>query len=436
MRIKSWGVRLNATNFLIFLIFVAIVILRNPVYLQFPNFYAEDGVVFFKDSYSKGFLSLFETFNGYPLVGIRIISLLGTSLSLFPFLHNLLLVAILFSLLSYIFWALLAFLTVRELRNFVDRFWAYLGGFLVLLIPLSGWNYAILGTIGNLKFGFLYLAFLLMVERLHRNDWTKSNKSLLMICVLTNPMSAIFLPFFYFSKQKPLISKSATDYMFGIFTIIVGMVIYVNSRTYILPKEYVSGYWSFWDFTKVVTGRTFIFPLTSSLYSENFLIITVLTLLVTVVALNNLSSPNRIFIITSLLCAVFVSSFILFSRQGLIVFYSPATNPGPAQFFYPQNMIVMFCFVIIAESIARRFYRGLVPYKIAPVILFSLYIWGNYQGIGFGGVGPNAAWQKSFNSIDKNTAEACKGEIKNLVEIEILPGMPWKLTLPKSVVCQ
>jgi hypothetical protein len=86
--------RRNALNSTIFLIFIAIAVVRNPVYLQFPNFYAEDGVVFFKDSYSHGFLSIFQTFNGYPLLGIRIISLLGTSLSLFPFLHNLVLVAI------------------------------------------------------------------------------------------------------------------------------------------------------------------------------------------------------------------------------------------------------------------------------------------------------------------------------------------------------
>jgi hypothetical protein len=436
MRAAGWDMSRNVSNIAIFLIFLAIAVLRNPVYLLFPNFYAEDGTVFFKDSYSHGFLSLFETFNGYPILGIRLISLLGTSISLFPFFHNLVLVAIMFSLLSYIFWALLAFLTVRELRHFVETSWAYLGGFLVLLMPLSGWNYAILGTLGNLKFGFLYLAFLLMVERLHKNNWTKSNKFIFVICVLTNPTSAIFLPFFYLSRKKLVISKSAMDYLFGSLTIIVVVLIYVNSRKYILPKEYVSGNWTFWNFLKVVTGQTFIFPLNSSLYSKNSLLIGLLALLVTLVAFSKLSPISRLFIISSFLCAMFLSSFILFNRQGLILFYSSPTNPGPAQFFYPQNMIVIFCFVIIAESIMSSIGRSFVLYKMAPVFFFCLYIWGNYPGIGFGGLGPNAAWQKSFSSIEKNTDKACKGAIENLVNIEIIPGVPWKLTLPENVICK
>ena len=435
MRIAGWDVRRNVSNIAIFLIFVAIAFVRNPVYLLFPNFYAEDGVVFFKDSYSLGFLSLFETFNGYPILGIRMISLLGTSISLFPFFHNLVSVAVMFSLLSYIFWALLAYLTVRELRNFVEIFWAYLGGFLVLLMPLSGWNYAILGALGNLKFGFLYLAFLLMVQRIHRKNWTRLNKSIFITCVLTNPTSAIFLPFFYFSKQKPSISKSVFDYLFGSFTIVLEILIYSNARKYVLPEEYVSGAWSFWDFTQVVIGRTFIFPISSSLYSEKYLYILILSFLLTLIALIKLSPLIRLFIFSSFFCAVSISIFVLFSRQGLIVFYSPPTNAGPPQFFYAQNMIIVFCFVILANSIARICCKGLIFEKITPVLVLFLFIWGNYVGIGFGGIGPSADWQKSFGSIGQNINEACKVSSGNLVEIEIIPGIPWKLSVPDRIVC-
>jgi hypothetical protein len=435
MRTAGWDMRRNVSNISIFLIFLAIAVSRNPVYLLFPNFYAEDGTVFFKDSYSHGFLSLFETFNGYPILGIRVISLLGTSISLFPFFHNLVLVAIMFSLLSYIFWALLAFLTVRELKHFVENSWAYLGGFLVLLMPLSGWNYAILGTLGNLKFGFLYLAFLLMVERLHRNNWTRSNKFIFLICVLTNPTSAVFLPFFYLSRKESVISKSAIDYLFGILTTIVGVLIYVNSRNYILPKEYVSGNWTFWDFTQVVIGRTFIFPISSSLYSEKYLLFFILSFLLTLMAFIKLPPLIRLLIFSSFLCAVSISIFVLFSRQGLIVFYSPPTNAGPPQFFYAQNMIVAFCFVILANSVTKMFFKGWVFEKITPALVLFLFIWGNYMGIGFGGIGPSSDWQKSFGSIGRNTSEACKISSGNSVEIEIIPGIPWKLSLPDRIVC-
>ena len=152
--------------FIIFsLIGAFIFFMRFPNNFYEPNFYAEDGSIFLLNIERYGFMgALLTTFNGYYVFGMYLLEGIGYVINLLTFGHFIDL-ARSFAITSYLFLGAVCALPILLFKNK----WGFLTTFLVFIlsvfIPMPGYDYAIIGTIGNLKFIFVYLAFLLMIYR-------------------------------------------------------------------------------------------------------------------------------------------------------------------------------------------------------------------------------------------------------------------------------
>jgi hypothetical protein len=343
-------------------------------------------------------------------------------------------VAIFTALISYLFWASLSMFTFFVLKNFVDRPLQYLGALLILLTPLSGWNYAILGTIGNLKFGFLYIAFLLMIKRITEYEWTRINKIIYICCIFTNPMAIIFLPGFLYSRESQF-TKKRMDLIIAFALVLVTIIIVRTAARYPLPDEYASGAWTSTQFLEVIIGRTVFFALAADFYQNlSTFIVGLLFLIVFATSLSR-NNRNRFYGIVAIGTAITASLILMFTRGGLNLFYNGYKDPGPAQFFYPQNMIIIFAFIILLGG--SNFYsKKQLRWKfVSSSFLLLLYLLFNMQGIGFNGIGVNGAWQTEKGSINQNLQKLCNSRESKEINIPIMPGEPWVMSMPRNEVC-
>jgi hypothetical protein len=435
-KLKSIGVtHKKVFSFLGFVSLMLGAALRYPVYWKVPNFYAEDGTVFFKSVDTSGLLSTFEPFNGYPIVGIRLLANLSYYLALYPKFGNLELVAVWTAILSYAFWALLSAFTYVTLKQYADVSIGILGALMVLCTPLNGWNYAILGTIGNLKFAFCYLAFLLMLLRLKTEIWTNTSKFLYLVCVLTNPIAIIFLPFFILTERLYGFKVKGQDFVFAILIGIASIAVFFSARRYPLPTNYKSGDWNFSSLLEVVLGRTFIFPFVADAYQKLSSLTVFLFCVIVSILILSFKNPHKFTILLSFFFSMLVTMILVITRGGISSFYSDFRDPGPAMFFYPQNMMVTTSTLMFlgGTKIFLKLSHN-VRYLLCGV-LFFVFIVLNIKGIGFNGMGVNGELQTSQGSIKENVTKICQQEGLEQINIPIMPGPPWYLTVSSSKVC-
>lgn len=426
----------NLATFLALLVmFFSIAVIRYPIYLSVPNFYAEDGTVFFQSSMDKGLFGILDPFNGYPILGIRLMSLIAYYLSFYPLIGNIQAVAIANAIVSMMFWSMLAVCTLFVLRRYVDRYLGILGSILIVLLPLNGWNYAILGTLGNMKFGFVYLSFLLWLSRCNSGKWTTANKLGYLICFLTNPISVIFLPFFLLTNKANVFAVKMKDFIYSVTILILAFVIIFSAQNHDLPKDYTSGKWSFSQMAEVLVLRTLFFQFSSGIYQffNVSLVLIVLTLLA--VAIIKLKSGHGNIAILGFFFSTVISIIILVTRGGLSSFYEDFKDPGPAQFFYPQNMIAMTSTVILfgGSNLYRNLNFNTRKLLVASVLLTHLIF--NFEGIGFLGKGVNGTWQAEQGSIRDNLKQLCVSHPSGIIDVPIMPGNPWVISIPREDVC-
>jgi hypothetical protein len=198
----------------IWLAWLAIILLAASIFaLRFPsvfhgtNFYAEDATEFVNRIYQEGYLSaLGQPFNGYLVlvqyalaaVAVGIQQIFGLPLYVLP---NI--IAVLSCLMLGAIVALPFVLFRRELGVSLSLLVVLFGAF----VPLHSSDYAVIGTIGNLKFAFLYAAFLLVLFRIHHpRERTKTyiTDVLLLLCIFTNPATVLVMPFVLWPYRKEL----------------------------------------------------------------------------------------------------------------------------------------------------------------------------------------------------------------------------------------
>jgi hypothetical protein len=139
---------------------------RFPNNFLSPNFYSEDGKVFAKNIIDNGFWQAIGTsFNGYYVWGIYLLEQAGIVVNKLLFGGAFTELPRSLALVSYGFLGLCASLPILLLRKYVAWPALVIMTLLILYVPLRGWDYSIIGTIGNLKFAFIYIAFVLLVYR-------------------------------------------------------------------------------------------------------------------------------------------------------------------------------------------------------------------------------------------------------------------------------
>lgn len=423
-----------------------IVFLRFPNNFMAPNFYGEDGSIYIINIQKNGFFhSIIAPFNGYFIVGLYLISGLGLAINGLFFSSNFADLPRSLSIISYIFIGFSITLPVLLFRKQLKVYWALVLVLLSAFVPLRQSDYAILGTIGNLKWLFLYIAFLLVVYR-YIHYKTKWNHLILidigiLICAYTNSTTYLlvpiaFIPYIFdtfkgFKKTSKLnfTQLSSLWSLFLLAVLLLPQLIYVKIHG--IPKivGYLDTPFNTSRAIEIFIGRSFEYGFTYGFYRPFTNLLAAVVFVAAAFFLyffyDKKYRPILLIGIYSVFCATLL--FVI-NRPGISDYFFGYKNGGPDQFFYVQNLIVYF--VVVAAFFSKSITK-MTKYLI--LLLLSVFIFANYPLSS--SAGRNDFMQKGRGDIYSNLEQQCQKPAE-LIILPIYPTAGWEMTLDKNLACK
>lgn len=374
--------------FLIFCVIGTLIFfLRFPNNFFEPNFYAEDGSIFMLNIEKYGFLkAFFTTFNGYYVFGIYLLEGAGYIIN-FLFSGGLIDLARSFALISYIFLGTICALPILLFRNRWGLSVALLIFLLSVFVPMPGYDYSIIGTIGNLKFIFVYLAFLLLIYR-HFASEDKLIKVIaidiiIAICAYTNVAVYLLMPFAVLkyirflnpkkNKLKKIIKLRSFQSLLLLGILLVPQIIVI--KIFGLPS--MAGYLDTpyqWNSTiNLFIFRPFLYPIFIGLtkYMTDILVVCLFCILSVFLWIS--IKKNRELLIFGYLTIFFITFLFVANRTGIGDLFTGYSSGGPDQFFYTQNLIICFLLGLSIPATLRHF-KKILSFKISYLIILILII--------------------------------------------------------------
>lgn len=432
--------------FVFALIAIASVIfaLRYKAAFSHPNFYAEDGSILIQNIFDKGFIEATLTgFNGYLIAGqyliadaaVFIYKIFGLELYLLP---------TVVAILSCIFLGLTVSLPYILFKKQLGTILALTAVAIGAFVPVPTFDYAIIGTIGNLKFLFLYWAFLFILYRnLHSKNVKKVIISDIMIflSIITYAPAVFLLPFALLPYKEDIKKifhrKLKIKALFTTYTVSL-LFISALSALYLLivflkgiPE--IPGYldtpytWSSTiEIIYRVTFYIFTYPMSLGMTKLGVLIILGIYLWWAIFKVKGDKLP---LVLGS--WAIFIATVSFVANRPGISIYFQGFGGTPDQFFYAQTLVFGFMTIwLIAQS--RAIKRNAV-YTIPITVIFLLCTihfgstWGASSN-GYAGLGT------SYQNITHACKEAKKNDKK--VTIQMYPTKHWVWSVDKKEACK
>lgn len=423
-----------------------ILYIRYPYAFTQANFYAEDGNNFAISIINDGYIiPLFKLFNGYLIffqyllldLAFMVNGIFGNGIVTLPKY---------IALVSYLAFSLACSLPWLLFRKKIGNILSVLLVLMLLFTPLGGSDYAVLGTIGNLKFLFMYIATLLIIYR-NDNQLVKDKSiklyfidGLIFMCVLTNILVLLLLPLglirykdkiLLMTKSKKLLKKYLTPELITLIVLIVvsfaySLLVYIKG----IPKfeGYLDGPIQFDGLVNALFRSSWygvLYPLYTSL---NIYCVIALLLIMPLVALWR---KYRFFSL-SIIWAILVASLgFIVNRPGVTEYMKVYNSDGgPGQFFYACTMIFIFGLVYI---LAPYFNNLRLAKKL--IILYAVFIYIIWAFPLAGSRGSSFETYSNLPTISESLSEAC---IKsgNKVNVSIYPSDAWSMTINRSIACR
>ena len=406
---------------------------------QIPNFYAEDGAVFVNHVIHKDFISsTLSGFNGYLVTGQYLLAELAVGIhkiSGLPFYELPKIIAIVSCLFLGATVSLPYILFRKQLGETLAIATVIVGAF----VPMPAYDYAIIGTIGNLKFAFLYWAFLLILYRQRIMGATKKLiivDLLLLLCVLTNVLTILLLPLILLSYKREAISflklkkirTVLSPHMIGLFILaaisfIYLLVIYFKQ----IPKlpGYLDTPYQLSATPKIlyrVTLYSWLHPVTSTFRD----VLTIgLVSLFSIYSLTN-RADRKVFIFGSWAILVATLGFVI-NRPGISDFFVKYVS-SPDQFFYTQSLIFIFmsCWVL------KKYFTNTLRHNLLLILITFLFVW--WAAPYSSSFGRNQAIYSNIDTAQQNVTAGCQIPGDNIIFI-IYPSVQWNWTVPRSIAC-
>lgn len=391
--------------------------IRFPNNFIEPNFYAEDGSIFLNNIHQHGFLSaVFTPFNGYFISGLYILEGLGYITNSIFFHGDFLDLAKSFAIISYVF---LGTICALPLLLFRRQFGIYALAIIFLLstfVPIPGFDYAIIGTISNLKFVFVYIAFLLLVYRhfIPDKNWVRFIivDLALLICAYTNVVVYLLLPFALLryvpqlrgKKFRQLFNDRSVQSLVGLGILLLPQVILIKLFGILPMPGYLDAPYRNEATVNLFIYRPYLFPILSSVDKSMSDILAILAFVASNVVLWFWLRQYRSIYIFGFLAIFLTTLLFVLHRTGVSELYLSYASGGPDQFFYTQNLI--FCFIFgVAVALAIRSLRNekfrVIMYGTLVTLILLFYIprAGTY--------GKNDFMQRTVKNIYVNAQTAC-----------------------------
>ncbi len=393
---------------------------RFPNNFHQPNFFGEEGYVWSNNVIHKGLLRSFgTTFNGYYIWGLYILEGIGFAINKVFFAGEFANLPRSFSIVSYSFLGFMVILPAILFRKSIRLPALVMIGLLIIFVPLRGWDYGVIGALGNMKFVFVYIAFLLLVYRHQLPEGSRKVyliDILLLICAYTNVTVYALIPFAalrYLPKLKhPSITKIKTlllqdRSLQSLIVLCVALLpqIYVIKHYGIPPMPgYLDGKYNFSSTIEIFTTRSYFYGLIFPLYKYfTDLISIVIFIVVSLFGLRYAGKYRSQFVFGMIAISLTTLLFVL-KRPGVSDFFVDYRDSGPDQFFFTQNWIFGFIFTVVVFRLIGKMQR--VSYRVAMYTLlfgaFFIFLVPNA-----GTYGKNNFMEKTIGNIYNVAKDDC-----------------------------
>lgn len=372
---------------------------RYPNNINYANFYAEDGSVLLQNIIDKGWLEATLTpFNGYGVIGLYLIAALGWFMNLLFLGGGFEDLSAGFAMASVLFMSLAICLPYLLFSATFGKLKMLFVIILSALLPLPTSPHVVIGTIGNQKWIFLYIAFLLVLYRVV-NHRTLSKfqlcviDSVLLISAYTNSAVYVLMPLLLspyiadyvrrnkrpriltYAKEQLKLTQTRSLLLLG--CLLLPQVVYVAANglpelpgyldTPFIPERAV----------ELFVNRTYLFGLTHIVNGYlNDLVVVLSFILIVFFGWKWLSGKNRFVFFAGIYTAGLASLLFVLNRPGVTdhVFGYTASGSGPDQFFYAQTLIMYLPFILLASELAKRIPMRLA--KDASLIIATGFVLG------------------------------------------------------------
>lgn len=417
--------------------------LRYPYNYTFSNFYAEDGKIFMKNIIELGPVeALFQPFNGYLIIGVYGVTAFGWLLnSIFGsgFWTSAQFVAV----ASYIFLGLITCLPVIIFKKRLGLYSSIVLLLLLLLTPLGGYDYAVFGTTGNLKYAFMFIAFLLVVYRIDKNITKKPWQYFLVdatfiLCALTNMLVIALLPLLLLQYKEDIIrifKLKKINLNFDKISLLC-LIIIVTTYTIIVMIHGLTSIPGYLDgpieksAIPAILYRGsfygFIYPITKLLNGFT------LSFIFVVITMFMIKSKYKLNLF--ILCYVLLVNTLgfVYSRPGVTSLFRDFNDINwPGHFFYAGTMIFTFGIIYIYHREINMFIKNHNKFYILILTILTITFMAPYSGSRF-----------SFNELGTKRPtlkyeidNKCSKNTKQIIDIEIFPSEGWKMQIDKNIAC-
>ena len=408
----------------------------------FPNFYAEDGKMFSRQIYDSGFTSFFKLFNGYYILGLYALTWLAERLNHFLG-FNLADLPRTISVVSYVFYSFV-FNFHWLLLNRMSFAAKLLLSLMLFTVPLAPGQYEIFGIIGNTKWVFAYIAFLLVCWRASLAEEDQKNwlaVLLILICFYTLP-TVIFLYPILFLDSMPLFRnfsrrKISPNVKLSSFLALCVLSIFQVWATLFNDhsiKGYLDGMLNRTALIEIVVARTFLYGFSPQFYTKlNDFSAIVATSLFFLLGLRTLRGSCRwYFVFGFLFCFILSAAFVL-NRPGIsqAPHFNNYTHGSYSRFFFAQNMICFLLFVGVFDSAV-----GTIHNRLKRLCIFGtlgLCVLGTF----FSAKGEwkySNFMEETIGNIYLHASKMCSDSAENFL-LPIYPTSDWQMASNKKELC-
>lgn len=428
--------------------FSAVFMLRYPYALTVPNFYAEDGKIFVANVLALGPIeATLQLFNGYLVIGQYIVTLLGFTIN-FVAGGEIETLPKALALASYMFLGLMATLPWLLFRRQMGTAYSLLAGMLIAFVPLGAADWTVIGTIGNLKFAFFYLAFMLIMYRnaialTARKQLLTLIDVLLVICALTNIaclplLLLVALP--YTATIKKAFSKRKIQLLYrnaGLVSLVVKacfLAVYV-ATVYLMGIPKNPGYL---DQALSIDGlmntlyRGSLYGLLYPLQASMTTFLAIMLMIAAVATWVLLKRGDRMLLLCASYAMLINALVFVLARPGVTQYYTvPTETGGPGQFFYGGTMICIFIGIYLLSQYAKL---SSIRSKALFGTLAALYlVWAMpLAGYRSESLGEYSSVQPIVQSVSVACAAPRDGES---VDISVYPSSAWYMTVDRDAAC-
>jgi hypothetical protein len=196
---------------------------RRPDALTYPQFWAEDGVIFFADAYHHGFSSLWMDHGGYYHLVPRVVALLGLSLIPLvsqPLFYNLFCLFGIMAIIAYL-WFRLPFSPEKKFFMALSLTWAPVAN--EVMLSLAGFHFIL---------SLCPIILLLGGPPKNGIEWL-IDLFVLLICGLTGPFLTLFFPLLLLVAWENKFQPKS--YYFSL-VIVAGLTIFPQAFTLTTPS--------------------------------------------------------------------------------------------------------------------------------------------------------------------------------------------------------